>query len=240
MLDLNITPSKKRESAVDYVINTIKTLLLEKKLKPGDMLPSEGILSEAMNVSRGTIREAMKILSAFGIVEIKRGSGTFIAKPNNKDIVNPFLFKLILTSTDAREMAELREILETQIVTLVIKNASDHDLKELEQVHNDMKNLFNESNGNNQSKMLEYELKFHEALGKACNNVLVEEIYNFTMELFKPFVMKTYDNNEKGRIAIMLHEGIVEAIKERDISKAIDATRESIEEWRRIFELHYR
>jgi len=238
MRNLDIFPPNQRESAVDYVINTIKNLLLEKKLKPGDMLPSEGALAESMKVSRGPVREAMKILSAFGIVEIKRGDGTYIAEPNNKSIVDPFLLRLILSDANAREMAELRELLETQIVTLVIRNATKEDLDTLEQIHSNMKKAFEMSSDNRKMDLLEYDLKFHSALGKATNNVLVEAIYGFTMELFKPYVAKTYDNSENGMRAIALHEGIMEAIREKNITKAMDATRKSIDEWWRIFDIN--
>ena len=53
--------ANKRESAVDIVVNNIKHLLMERKLKPGDRLPSESEISEGMGVSRGSVREAMKI-----------------------------------------------------------------------------------------------------------------------------------------------------------------------------------
>ncbi|HHY81281.1 MAG TPA: FadR family transcriptional regulator [Clostridiales bacterium] len=237
MQNLDIFPPSQRESAVDYVINTIKNLLLEKKLKPGDMLPSEGALAESMKVSRGPVREAMKILSAFGIVEIKRGDGTYIAAPNSKSIVDPFLLRLILSDANSREMAELRELLETQIVTLVIRNADREHLENLEQVHSDMKKAFEASSGSDKKDLLEYDLKFHAALGKATNNVLIEAIYGFTMELFKPYITKTYENRENGMRAIALHEGILEAIREKNITKAIDATRKSIDEWWCIFDI---
>ena len=68
--------NKKKKTATDVVIDKIKSLLLAKELKPGDLIPPENELANAMNVSRGSVREAMKVLSAFGIVEIKRGNGT--------------------------------------------------------------------------------------------------------------------------------------------------------------------
>ena len=103
MQNLDIFQSEKRESTVDYIINTIKNLLLKRKLKPGDMLPSEAALSESLKVRRGSVREAMKILSAFGIVEVKRGDGTYIAETSSQSIIDPFLFKLILSGADARK-----------------------------------------------------------------------------------------------------------------------------------------
>ena len=62
-----------RRSSVDTVIDTIQELLLSKQLKPGDKLPNEIELTKSLSISRGSIREAMKILSSYGIVEIKRG-----------------------------------------------------------------------------------------------------------------------------------------------------------------------
>ena len=66
----------RRQSAVDIVVNNIKQLLIDRKLKPGDRLPNELEISEGLCVSRGSVREAMKILSAFGLVDIRVGNGT--------------------------------------------------------------------------------------------------------------------------------------------------------------------
>ena len=236
MENIDIFKSEKRESTVDYVINTIKKLLLTKKLKPGDILPSEAVLSDSLKVSRGSIREAMKILSAFGIVEIKRGNGTYICDSFNKSFIDPFLFNLIFSGPDTAEIVELREMLECQVVTLVIKNALEQDIEGLEQVHLEMKHLFEETAGSETKGLIAYELKFHEALGHATKNVLVEKIYSFVMELFAPYIEKTYDYEKNGTNAILLHEGIVKSIKARDIIKAVEATQKSIEEWRLLFD----
>lgn len=234
MENLHLSQLPKKESTVDYIINTIKNLLLEKKLKPGDMLPSEAALSDALKVSRGSIREAMKILCAFGIVDIRRGDGTYISQSSSRSIIDPFLFKLILSGANANEMAELRELLETQIVSLVIKNAAQEDLFNLERVHLRMREAAGMRLGGTE-ELVAYDLEFHRALGQATHNVLVEKIYHFTMELFAPYIQKTYDSEENGLKAIALHEGILQAIRERDIPKAMESTQKSIDEWRKIF-----
>jgi DNA-binding GntR family transcriptional regulator len=64
-----------RPSAVEGVIEKIKALLIEQKLTPGDMIPNEISLAESLKVGRGTVRDALKILSAYGVVEIKQGYG---------------------------------------------------------------------------------------------------------------------------------------------------------------------
>ena len=76
----NLFEASKRESAVDLVVNSMKQLLMERTLKPGDKLPSELEISEELCVSRGSVREAMKILSAFGLVDIRVGNGTYVCE----------------------------------------------------------------------------------------------------------------------------------------------------------------
>ncbi len=69
---------EKRLSSVEIVVEKVKELLISQKLKPGDMIPSEMDLAEGLKVSRSSVREAVKILTAYGVLEIRRGSGTFL------------------------------------------------------------------------------------------------------------------------------------------------------------------
>lgn len=233
MQRFNNIPIVNRESTVEYVIKTIKRLLLSKQLQPGDLLPSEGALAEQLNVSRGSIREAMKILSAFGVVEIKRGDGTYIASSAGTTFMEPFLFNLILSGPDTRELVELREIIELQLVGLVVKNAQPSDLDAIEEAHSAMKYAFYHKEISQQN-LVEHDLRFHTALGSASRNILVEKLYSFILELFVPYIEKTYDDERNGENALRLHEQIISALHRRDAEAAIHATRQSIEEWRRL------
>lgn len=228
----DIFVSQKRESTVDFVINSFKKLLLTKQLLPGDSIPSETELAESLNVSRGSIREAMKILSAFGIVEIRQGNGTYIAKSIRKTLLDPFLFSLILSNADTRELAELREVIEHQVIRLIIKNAQETDMEDIEKAFLDMKgNVENAAVGDTKT-LTEYDLEFHMALGRATRNVLVEKIYNFILELFTPYIESTYIKENNGIVALELHRDILDSLKRKDIDKATIATQRSIEEWR--------
>ena len=104
--------ANKRESAVDLVVNNIKQLLIEKKLKPGDRLPSELEISEGMNVSRGSVREAMKILSAFGLVDIKIGNGTYVCETPGNSLMDSLLFSFFVSNPDLENLYEFRHVFE--------------------------------------------------------------------------------------------------------------------------------
>ncbi len=234
MIDKSIFSSVKKESAVDFIINTFKRLLIEKKMVPGDRLPSETELAENLNVSRGSIREAMKILSAFGIVEIKRGDGTYIANSSNKSIFDPFLFNLIISDANNQELVELRESMEEQVIKLILKNAKDKDLEMIEETYLDMKRAI--ENGVSDPKILtEHDLEFHARLGSATKNILFEKIYEFILELFSHSIEGTHYYPQNGTAALNLHWQIIESLKERNLDKALKSLEKSIREWKNFF-----
>ena len=131
----------KLESAVDRVLNVFKEALITGRLVPGDRLPSEIELSRSLSISRGSIREAMKILAAFGIVEIRRGDGTYITKSDHKVIFDPLLFSLILSNANVKELVELRELMGFAIVRLIIENAGEAELHSIERTIVQMEEL---------------------------------------------------------------------------------------------------
>ena len=111
-MDINeLFKKDKRESAVDIVVNNIKQLLIERKLKPGDRLPSELEISEGMGVSRGSVREAMKILTAFGLVDIRVGNGTYICDTPGTKLMDSLLFSFFIANPDTKNLYELLKAL---------------------------------------------------------------------------------------------------------------------------------
>ncbi|HYE83767.1 MAG TPA: FCD domain-containing protein [Clostridia bacterium] len=223
----------KKETAVDFVINSIKNLLIMKKLIPGDRLPSESELCKSMAVSRSSLREAMKILSAFGIVEIKRGDGTYIAQADNKIKFDPFLFSLIQSQPDIKDLAQLRGTLEHAVVKLIIENAEDEDIENIRKAHLEMEKVIQQ--GVFTTQAISYcEANFHNALGHATRNKLVEKIYNFVMELFNPFIKRTHENEKTGESVLRIHKNILDSLAEKDMRKAYEAIEESIIEWQKL------
>lgn len=227
----NIFTSDKRESATDIVIETIKKLLVTKKLHPGDKLPSETILSQNLGVSRGSVREAMKILSAFGIVNIKQGDGTYIADTTNDVLFDPLLFKLIVNHRDIRELKELREMIELGIIDLAIKYADEKDIKKLEysyeysleKIH---LGLYKDD------VIAECELLFHTALGQATKNIMVQTIYNFIMDIFIPNIYRENESINFGEDALRSHRPIIDSIINKDLAAGIKAIKNSVDIWK--------
>lgn len=236
MIDQNMNDflfnAEKRESTVEFVLNRIKEALITDKLAPGDKLPSEHELSSQLSISRGSVREAMKILSSMGIVDIRRGSGTYITGSDFKVASDPLLFSLILSKANMQEFVELRELMECSIVKLIIKNATPEDYEGIEHTIHRMEEQMDQKEEDLPGTLAKLDIAFHEALGRATKNILIEKIYSFVMGFFEPSIQLTHKKQKKGLQALQLHKNIHRALVEKNIEKAIEAVELSIEAWK--------
>ena len=85
-----------RPKAVEDIVETFKQAIIHGDLQPGQRLPSEAELSQQLGVGRGTVREAMKMLEALGVVNIKRGDGTYITDKPSPTLLSPLMFAIML------------------------------------------------------------------------------------------------------------------------------------------------
>jgi GntR family transcriptional regulator, transcriptional repressor for pyruvate dehydrogenase complex len=223
-------PPSVRRSAVETVIDTIERLILTKRLRPGDRLPSEFELTRTLATSRGSIREAIKILSSFGVLEIRRGDGTYVSESMSRRLFDHLLFQMILSDPDKRMLKELRELIEIGIVQLVLANARDEDLRAIELEVNRMASKVAEKDWDPRT-LTDLDLAFHRSIAKATQNELIQRIYDFTLDLFAHSIEETHRHKRKGLNALRCHKRILEGLLARDAAATAAAVRESIEQW---------
>jgi len=229
-IDKDLFKAPKRKSSVNIVIETIEQLLLSRSIKPGDRLPNEMELTKSLSTSRGSIREAMKILASYGIVEIKRGDGTYVSKSLTKRLFDQLLFQLILSDHDKQRLIELRELIEIGIVRIVILNATEEDLRAIQDSYDRMEQQVRDHV--HDAKLLTgCDLDFHLAIAHATKNDLIEKIYGFTLELFAPSIEDTKRDEQSGPTSLQLHKKILEGLVARDQKKTEQAVKESIDSW---------
>jgi len=220
---MQLVAEDKRQSAVSYVIANIKRWILTKKLKPGDRLPSESELSKLLSTSRGSIREAMKNLSAFRIIQIRQGDGTYVSTTVGSVPFDPLLFSLILTEAETHEILELRESIEIIVVKLIIKNAGEDDLERLKEVPRALEDRIAMKADRNE--IIARDLEFHATMAEICGNRLIEKIYGFIMEFLQPTI--------RGEGVVPAHGNILDALLRRDVEKAVKAIILSHDPWER-------
>ena len=111
----------------DDILNMIT---IEKRFFPGDKLPNENDLSKELNISRTTLREAIRILVTNGVLEIKRGLGTFVRTDISVENLNE-LNPLSMAKVDAKDLYEMRLIFEPEAAYLATIRATDDELKRI-------------------------------------------------------------------------------------------------------------
>ncbi len=220
-------------SAVDGVIESIKDLLIREQIAPGDLLPSENELSEQLQVSRGSVREALKILSAYGVVSIRRGDGTYVSDGANENMFTPLLFQILVRDRDFTQLIEMRELLELGILNLAIAHASQDDLDAIDEALEKFENAIKNRSLGSTEDYCKLDIAFHQAVAVAAHNAIVQEIYTFVIRLFEPSMAPL----EGG--VVESHRGMADAIASRNMKKAERYLEDHTKSWTGRFKQKY-
>lgn len=216
----------------EYVAEKIKGMVISGTFISGQKIPNEMEMVELLNVSRGTIREAIKILVSQNVLEIQRGKGTFVtAMPGlNTD---PFGMAFIPSDQLQVEILEIRSILEPSVGMLAASRANPKDILLLEDAAYSMQPLLDRWAATDSDDILasvaDTDMRFHTTLYKCCHNALLERMLpclnrglleSFSDEKFRTYYKKFYKSNT--------HVQIYEAVKNQDTELAEELCRRHI------------
>ncbi|MBO0871488.1 MAG: FadR family transcriptional regulator, partial [Micromonosporaceae bacterium] len=120
----------------EVIVEQMRELIRKGKLVPGDRLPSERSLCERFGVSRVTVREALRVLEASGLVEIRVGArgGAFVTQPSSQRVGEGLAELLTLAPMTASDVTEARIVFELGILPLVVERATEEDIAALREL----------------------------------------------------------------------------------------------------------
>lgn len=212
-------------SLVDRIIDRITEALIRNELTPGDRLPTENELVASLGVGKSSVREAIKILQAMGVVEVRRGEGTFVAHSAPSLGINPMLYQLLLDQGSMQDIFALREVFEPGYTLLAMRNATEADIKNIERALVAFEKVVAEN-----QQTGEDDLSFHLAILETTHNPYVIRIGKMILKLFMGSVSRSVRNVPYQ--AVGDHRKIYEALLSRDEDKLHRAVLDSFLGWK--------
>jgi GntR family transcriptional repressor for pyruvate dehydrogenase complex len=212
-------------------MSTIKSILdmvQERKLQPGDRLPSERDLAGRLGVGRNAVREALAGLTALRVLETKPNSGIYLRSVSTESSFETLAMLTALGATPSRaeisESTEVRLTLETLVVQLACARRSEEDLDNLLRVLADTDHAVRD--GRN---IAELDTAFHLAMA-ACthNGVLVRQLNPFYL-LTAPRRRAWFENQNQARSSARDHRKLTQAIAARDVAGAMQTIERHME-----------
>jgi len=200
------------EKVAEHIISYIQ----ENQLQKGDRLPNEKFFIEKLNVSRSTIREAMRILSSRSIVVIRQGSGTYISNlPGVTDDPLGLKFKYDKEKV-IKDLLEIRYMMEPDIASYSAQRASKEDIKEILNLAEQVSKKINSGQDH-----IEEDVAFHCKIAQSAGNDILNVLFPHIVEGVRLFAT-LLGNRIVNEVAID-HERIAQAISRRDAMGAYNA-----------------
>ena len=212
----------------EEVIEQIQKRIVDGELKKGDRLPSERELSEIMNISRTSIREALRVLESMGVVESIHGEGNFICSNTEESLLQPLSMMFKLNNGKYKDIFELRKVLEVENARLAALRATDMDCRELLTIVEEMEEESNKENRN--EILIDLDKKFHNKIASMSKNCLIESLFNTTSMLFERFIedarTEIMQNDMADKFLLSQHCAICNGIIKKDEKEALKAMEE--------------
>ena len=204
----------KPRSRLEVVLDHIKRGIAEGTLKAGAQLPPEIELARELGVSRTPVREAVKVLAASGIVDVRHGHGTFIANGAQASLGQLLLFEIYLKDTTPQKLMEVRMIFERSCAELAAQRRTDEDLAAMRACIERLRPLV-AADPIDYDATLEADLDFHRAIYRAAQNELVTTLANFVLNMVSDWLRRSHESGGL-QDTIRLHEIMYAMIETRN------------------------
>jgi len=214
----------RKNKVYEEVAKQIERLIL-KKLKPGDKLPSERELAEMLQVSRSSIRDAIRSLELVGVVEPRQGAGTIVREPSGTAKVSPFANALERRREQVTELLDFRKMLEPPLAARAATRASDEEISEME----DILKRQEEKQVTGEAAIAE-DAEFHYSIALASGNTVVLKVIDTLMDLLRDTRERSLQVDGRAQKSLAGHRRILAAIKRHDTEAANSAMRRHIED----------
>jgi GntR family transcriptional repressor for pyruvate dehydrogenase complex len=197
------------------IVEQIKTAIRDGRLGPGDQLPPERDLTRQLGVSRVSVRDALRMLEAHGLIEVRVGArgGAFVTTPAPSLVSEGFADMLRMSDVSPADVTEMRLVFELAMLPLAVERATDDDLAALEAIC-----AASEAEGYDVARSAE----FHTRLAECTHNeALALFAESFHQPLLRSLQIAKQVAPEMGGTGTREHRELIEAMRDRDVTRAV-------------------
>ena len=203
------------QSIADTILSMIT---IEKRFTTGDKLPNENDLSAELNVSRTTLREAIRILVAYGVLEIQRGKGTFVTRMALEQ--EPALGQLSDIKVNAKDLYEMRLIFEPEAAYLAAIRGTDAEIKRILEFGQKIEQEIKAG-----QDRTDHENSFHKAIAQATHNEFMNQLMPILYQAIAKGVTLSAMSPKAVSDTVNDHRMIMDFLEQRNAEGAKNAMR---------------
>ncbi|WP_406676194.1 FadR/GntR family transcriptional regulator [Moorella sp. ACPs] len=218
------------KSVYHRVVDEIKKSIFEGRMKPGDRLPAERELAEMLGVSRTSVREALKMLAAEGLVSIRHGQGAFISEQDPDEYLKRFASHLPVNRDTVLHLFEVRKVLEPQAARWVAERASQTDIQELASMVTTTREHLGRLRSGRLSLLAGHDSNFHYRLAQATGNTVLVRLMHSMLDLLADSRSRSLAIPGRGERSVDEHYEIVKALIKRNGEEAAAAMLRHLED----------
>ena len=204
------------------IVEQIEGLLEKGELHPGDQLPPERQLADQFEVSRASVREALRALELLGIVETRPGGGTFVRQATPEDLKRP-LTSLMARGQALADVIEFRGLIEPALAALAAERITPEQLKELGEIFAKQERKVAAG-----EPWAEEDTRFHELIGQAARNELLTTVLGVIWSVLRESREQWLQTNQRAHTSLDAHRRILAALAAHDAEAARRAAAEHI------------
>jgi GntR family transcriptional repressor for pyruvate dehydrogenase complex len=219
-----ITPIRKTRLAED-IADRVRELILDGTFPTGQPLPGERQLAERFGVSRGSIRDAFRMLEMIGLLEMRHGQGTFPRELSVDRLVTPLASVLTNRRDLEAELMDVRRMFEPAVARVAAVRMTDEDLAELRRIVSVQRRKVKAG----QSALVE-DTAFHAALARATGNTVVVRIMETLNDLLTESRRRALQQRSRPERSLQGHEAVVAALTRHDAEGAARAMHTHIDQ----------
>jgi GntR family transcriptional repressor for pyruvate dehydrogenase complex len=198
----------------ERIIEQVKELVLQGKLRPGQRLPSERELAEQLSVGRSSVREATRAMVALGVVEMRPGEGAFIRPDFPRSTMESVEWSSLMLNGHSQDLVEARMAVERTTAKLAAGRAAPEERARLRGLAEQMAGC------SDLEPFIDLDIAFHFTLAEASQNIVLRGILGGIQQLMRSSMLRVLQDEELRRVSVQQHLLLCDAIDRSDAEQA--------------------